>query len=461
MFLDEYQERVSTASVQEGIQRFLQTASQFIRFADVDSSYDHLLYVRNGVLDSRTLVVYPPEQIGLNFRFAWDFAYTTQSTYKTQYWNHFLRRAFSDPDDVVRLKEFICCLITGRKPKAAFFFFGPSNSGKSVAAEFVQSLLMPSTACTAVGFEKFNDSFFLEELSRGRLNVVTELSQECFRTSVVENFKKIVARESMTVSKKYHDPEEVRFKTTLLSCSNKPPKISPGDLDAVLNRMEVLIFPQAIPKEQQILNLKELLYSERDMIVSDALQQVLRLDKNNYRLTPTISSVNFIQQLTIDSPQYLMRDFFNDCMFPQENAVTPTADVIKAFRVYVVINGIGVNYSNKEIVHYFMAANPVPKKKHRVDSCKSSIQCFVGFSLCASIVEALLVAGEKLFGEYYIGYQGIDHVKARPAFHFLDKKVFQEISKAGEVKKPFTFVDRIQSEENVIEDVAGDKEAQR
>ncbi len=441
LMYDDGREQLSTASISEGIMRYKQMLARILTFADQNSDLQHLIYINNGILDARTLMLYSPERIGANFRFSMNFSYSRENVGDSPNWMRFLESAFPDRGDIVRLQEFICGLITGRKPKCAYFLYGPSDSGKSVFAEFIKSLYYPSTACTAVGLEKFCDSFCLEELSHGHINIVTELSQDCFKAAVVENFKKIVAREVMTVSRKYHDPKEVRFMTTLLSCSNKPPKISPEDLDAVINRMEIIVFPKAIPKNQQIPNLKELLFLERDSIISQAFQQIPRLERNNYTLTKTFSSVQFMEQLLYDSPQYVLRDFFNDCFICQKGQVTPTADAIKAFRIYAAINGLGLSFSDKNIVRYFMAVNCVHKKKCRVNGCKSSIQCFVDITLSPAIVETIYTEGQQLFGDYCYSSMRLNFVEPKPAFTFEGVPKTQKghmISEEHKVQKPFT-----------------------
>lgn len=72
-------------------------------------------------------------------------------------------------------------------------------------------------------------------------------------------------------------------------------------MDAILNRLIILLFPQSIRRDKQELDLCDKLWSERNMIFSLALDTLVKLRKKNFIFTDARDTAKLRKRLQSQS----------------------------------------------------------------------------------------------------------------------------------------------------------------
>ena len=355
-----------------------------ITFADQIAETRNLIRLNNGVIDLDSLRLYPFESFDLDFCYALNFSYIANANINVA--SSFLQFVGSslgaEENNLPRLLEMLCCIITSLKKKTSFLFYGPSNSGKSVMIEFLARIFFPSSAVSAVPLENFSNNFALADMRTAKIDLCTEVSEDAFKhPATVRAFKQIVARETLVVANKHEKGFASRFDMTLVMCSNRILSIKADDLDAILNRIEVLVFLTGIPQEMQDPHLLEKLWYERDIILSSALNRLPILRSNLFKLTQTISSFNYMQDYWATSVFAKIMDYINVACVKNIVGKVPTKLLYEGYCIFCEENGYSAGVSREQFTKYVKTLTGLKKQKARFGT--KTVQAFVGIELRA------------------------------------------------------------------------------
>lgn len=323
---------ISSYSVKEVIRRILEVPSMQFVFTEIIKP--ELLNLRNGVFDVETGNLIPLED-EYAFSYVYDFEFCRDA--KLEDAPNFMRFLVSTfPYDTEQKTKFLLQILgyivsDFTSAKAAFFFVGAPNSGKSLLLELLRYVCR-NVNVTGIGLEQLSNRFTGSKLLGSRINLVSEIGNGKIANPAF--FKAITSNEIISAEFKGQDVFDFRVKTKLLFAGNVLPELKQMDgLDALLNRMKVLYFPQSIPFEDQDQQLLDRLIEERNIIFSLALEELRTLKNNNFIFIVPKDTEKLMQPYkeSLDA----INVFINECCILDEAERIYKSDLWNAFLKYV------------------------------------------------------------------------------------------------------------------------------
>lgn len=358
---------ISDTEVREALKRMRNTPNFQIEF--IEGQKESLVNVANGVFDADqgNLV---DEMEGWNFSYVLDFEYQKRSDIKdAPTFQNFLKTSFSDDyEEKSRLLLEIIgyCLSDYTKAKTAFFFIGESNSGKSTMLELMKRVL-PERTVTAIPLQRLNNRFNIARLYGTRLNICTELAENSF--SALDTFKQMTANEIVTAEHKGKAPFEFRIRCKSVNAGNMIPRLERLEgMDAVLNRMTILMFRQSISNNKQDKRLLEKLWEERNVIFSLSLDALSELKKDDFWFIEPKDSKELKRQLR--SQSHVFEDFLREKCVLEKTARVHFVDLYEAFQRYCGDNLLDIKMTRSQFSQRFCKVPGVERKKVRVNGSK-------------------------------------------------------------------------------------------
>lgn len=291
-----YKGRVRSSALEE-------TYKKLIRDSIHNRSPDSLLNegqywtnLCNGVLNLRTLELLTDKEAAakateLCFTYCLDFNYIGTAELRSapvfcSFLDTSLDGVEDNPKAVLLLEIMGTCLSSLKSVRKMFFLVGATKSGKSVMADFLQSVIWPDIAVTVFGINELSGRFNMQHLESSRLNICRELTAA--KITGTDTIKKIVSEEPLFVEGKGKGGYVADIHTKLFTCANQMPVF--GEMDSAGNksltdRMVVLRFNHTIPEEQMDRHLLDKLLSERDIICSLAMKALHDLVERDYIFT--------------------------------------------------------------------------------------------------------------------------------------------------------------------------------
>lgn len=339
LYSDDVQKNISSGTIKEVLERFLQTPDLQLHF--LDDTCSDFINMRNGVFNVTTGDI---DTVPGDFSYSLDFSYINKSQRQTPTFDAFVRSVFPDETNIkaqLLLEILGYALSEYTKAKAAFFFIGESNSGKSTLLELLQRVF-PEHMVATIPLHRLSNRFNLARLADCRININTELDEKSL--SATDVFKQLTAGEVVTAEHKGCKPFDFRIRCKSINAGNILPELkNDGGMPAMLNRMIILLFPVSIPKEKQNLQLLDELWNERDAMFSNALDALVDLKKRNFRFTEPNDSLRLKKQLLSNGSA--LEDFLNQrCIFlpdAKEHLVT----LYESFIEYCNENLLDMHYT--------------------------------------------------------------------------------------------------------------------
>jgi phage/plasmid-associated DNA primase len=162
----------------------------------------------------------------------------------------------------------------GIDPKV-FILKGESKAGKGQMLIMFRGLVPASAQCS-ISPSQFADKNFVVELAGKLLNTYDELGSTYAVTSEV--FKNIGTGDPITGCRKYGNPFTFAPVAQNIFACNLLPSFRGGVDKAVLNRLYILQFDRAIPKEERVSELgKRIVVEEMDLLLGLAIEGASRL----------------------------------------------------------------------------------------------------------------------------------------------------------------------------------------
>ena len=272
------------------------------------NSNPNLLVLENGVLDldRMELVSFSRDHLAtLRSPVAYDPAARCPK------WDQFLQSVVPDPQDRKRLAQWVGYLLhSDAQLEKVLLLLGAGRNGKSTFIETVCSLFDPDEI-SRMDPCRFDQDTNLSVLMNKRLNVVTDISTTR-KTS--EIFKQVVSGEPVTGKKLYQDPFVFKPRVKMLLSSNHMPQ-SHDRSEGFLRRWDVLEFSRKIPDEEVNLRLKEQLQQELSGILNWALDGLVALRSNDWRMSdaPGFQVGNSELRDSIDHIKLFVEENYQSC----------------------------------------------------------------------------------------------------------------------------------------------------
>lgn len=357
---------ISDGMIKEAVKRIKNTPKLQIHFANDEN--ENLINVVNGVFDVNKggLMM----DTNLNFPYLMDFTYLEDAKLEdAPVFGKFVADIF--PEATIKktqllLEMFGYCLSEYTKAKGAMFFIGVSNSGKTTLLNLL-ARVFPNEAVSAVPLSRLGNRFNLAKLASSKINICTELAENSF--NALDVFKQLTSGDIVTAETKGGAPFEFKTRSKIISAGNVFPELKALEgMDAIINRMVLLLFDVSIEKEKQNLFLEDQLYGERDVIFSLALKALVELYNRNFVFTVPTDTKCYKEQLL--SKEHAFELFLEErCEFIKGGQVH-FVKLYEAFREYCDDNLLDVKLTKTQFTQQICTLKTLEKKKFRMPGTK-------------------------------------------------------------------------------------------
>lgn len=305
----------------------------------------------------------------MNFGYCLKFSYIDKNSRNTSVFDQYISSTFREERDLKRklTLQMIGYVISDyTKAKTGFFLIGASNSGKSTLLELIKRVL-PEKSITTIPLYRLANRFNLARLADSRVNICTELSEQSFKA--LDIYKMLTSNETVTAEHKGKKPFEFRIRCKSINAGNVLPNIDNLEgMDAILNRMTILLFPNGIPDNKKDLHLCEKLWEERDSIFSEAMDELSELCKNNFIFAEPQDTKKLKAQMAVRGTAF--EDFISECCTKEKGAREHFVILYEAFCEYCEENLLEVKFSKTQFSQKLVQMSGLSKSKFRLNGGK-------------------------------------------------------------------------------------------
>lgn len=268
----------------------------------------------------------------------------------TPLFDKWLHDVFAE-EDIPTIQEMLgYMLVPSTNVQEAFFLVGDGGVGKSVLGIILESIL--GQACRAITTQELVSQRFQLATIENKLCMYDDDLGSAALTETAILKKIITADQNIPAERKYGDPYEFRPYCKIVACANFMLSSLYDDSDGFFRRLHPI---QVKPKDKHRKVIKDfgklMVSSERDQIVRFALRGLKRLQENNWKITWSDRSRDYIGTVK-DSANHF------DNFFQTVFAESPTADVSSAEIGQVYDRWCKANdvtpKSRKRLAKYFM-----------------------------------------------------------------------------------------------------------
>lgn len=356
------QREIASGAVKEAIERILQSPELQLHF--LEEKEERFINLINAIFNVETGKT---EKRGeRNFGYCLNFAYVPFKERKMPIFEEFVRTSF--PEQTVEKRKLLLQILgyvisDYRKAKAAFFLIGESNSGKSVILELLQSII-PEDMITGIPLYRLENRFNLAKLADSRVNINTELSEKSF--AALDIFKMVTSNERVTAEHKGKKPFEFRIRCKMISAGNMLPDMNDLEgMEAVLNRMVILLFPVSISEEKQDKELLWKLRKESDSIFSTALDELVELRNNKFLFTEPEDTRKLKKQILFQGNAF--DEFVCERCVKEKNAKEHIKTLFEEFQEYLEENLLDVRMTKTQFSQKLCRMPGVDRGKFRIN----------------------------------------------------------------------------------------------
>lgn len=269
-------------------------------------------------------------------------------------------------------------LVPGNEAKAFFILQGVGNSGKSVLGNLI-SELFNQEAVSHLDIFRLGGRFDTSALRRVRINISMDLPSGRLNRQAISSIRSITGDDGVPLEPKFKDVEFGKISCKLLFGSNH--RISLAEIDeAFLNRLVVIPFQYAVPKEHQDKGLLQKLRGEKSAIVVRALGAYQELAARNFQFLLGAGEAGQDFCAYTESED-VIADFLAQCCIFEQNAITPTSTLYHRFCQFCAVNHLP-NFDNSNTFSRVLnkhCGGRIYRKKARVGG--ESSNCYHGIRL--------------------------------------------------------------------------------
>ncbi len=236
------------------------------------------------------------------------------------------------------LWELIGYLLSGYQEKIMVVFYGPSNSGKSTLANFIQRIVGTKN-CVSMGIRDLSGTFNLAELQGKRLCVDSEMDATSLREKDISILKKVVGNDYIQGNRKHEQQFYFQCQAKLLICTNNRIAIrSDEDSIPLLNRIRGFQLQDSIPPQDQCHNMNQILDENRTYFLQRAMEGLQDLVHNNFEFCYTEPAENFVKNTSPFVNTASVQEFVSTCCISGDGLYEPVGKLYEAYVEYAVTN---------------------------------------------------------------------------------------------------------------------------
>ncbi len=252
---------------------------------------------------------------------------------------HFIQRfcSFDDKKEAY-LWELVGYLLSSYQEKIMVVFYGPSNSGKSTLANFIQRIVGTKN-CVSLGIRDLSGTFNLAELQGKRLCVDSEMDATTLREKDISILKKVVGNDYIQGNRKHEQQFYFQCQAKLLVCTNNRIAIrSNGDSIPLLNRIRGFQLQESIPPGAQCHNMDQILDENRTYFLQRAMEGLQDLVRNNFEFSYIEPVEDFVKNTSPFANTSSVQEFVDTCCISGNGLHEPVGRLYDAYVEYAGAN---------------------------------------------------------------------------------------------------------------------------
>ncbi|WP_372479699.1 phage/plasmid primase, P4 family [Halomicrobium sp. HM KBTZ05] len=378
-WLDEYLGPYYSGHLRREVMDQLQARSQ-VKEQTFGGGPPGLIAAENGLIDLDAGEIRREIQPSDHIR--WTLATEYDPTADCPKWKEFLGEVV-EGGDIPLLQEYIgyCLRHWDVKRKKALMLLGPTDAGKSVFVDVIEALFggedSAATSSTSVQYLA-NERWGPARLVNTALNTRSDLGEKSIENT--GKVKELIAGDSLDAERKRKPVFQFKPTAKHIFAANRAPNRSVDD-EAFWNRWLTVVFPQAIPRSEQVDDLDEQLLEELPGILNWAIEGYQRLEEQGHFTNEPLPYQNREKWERYGNS---IEQWLDRCTEEQPDGFTPKesiGDDIGAYDSYVAYsrqNGLEVETDSK-FTSELKRRDGVSKTRRRIDG--SRIYGYNGFVL--------------------------------------------------------------------------------
>lgn len=214
--------------------------------------------------------------------------------------------------------------------KTGLFLKGQPNSGKSVALEFLTTLIGKQNVSN-IAIHCLGSRFNKAELFGKKANIQAEMKSD--RLPDISTYKAITGSDRIMGEYKGKTPFYFMPRAKLVFAGNALPGTRELEAtSAMRNRIVPLLFNKTIKPEDQDPLLKQKLIGEIDSLFTLSMLELDKLHKQNYKFDLPAESLEFLEAYS--AVENSVRTFLKECCVMDASETIFNTDLIKAYLQY-------------------------------------------------------------------------------------------------------------------------------
>ncbi|MDS0258614.1 phage/plasmid primase, P4 family [Haloarcula sp. S1CR25-12] len=366
-WLDEYLGPYYSGHIRREVMDQLQARSQ-VKEQRFGGGPPGQIAAENGLIDldagEITREIQPSDHI------RWTLATEHDPTADCPKWREFLGEVV-EASDIPLLQEYIgyCLRHWDVKRKKALMLLGPTDAGKSVFVDVIEALFggedSAATSSTSVQYLA-NERWGPARLVNTALNTRSDLGEGSIENT--GKVKELIAGDSLDAERKRKPVFQFKPTAKHIFAANRAPNRSVDD-EAFWNRWLTVVFPQAIPNDEQIDDLDEQLLEELPGILNWAIEGYQRLEEQGRFTNEPLPYQNREKWERYGNS---ISQWFDRCTEEEPDGFTPkesTGEALGAYDSYVAYarqNGLEVETDSK-FTSELKRRDGVSKTRRRID----------------------------------------------------------------------------------------------
>lgn len=306
-----------------------------INESDLLSRRNYIAF-KNGILNisNQKLINHSPEY---NFTSIINANYSYDPLDSIYFENFMLDICQNDHLLYTRIQELFGYVISEiRDLKIIPYLTGPKDTGKSIILKLLEHLVGVNF-CTSLSLDELNKKDYLNRLLSKKLNTCGETSELTLKR--LDVLKKLSGGDRIMAKALYEQPVSFVNMAALVFAGNHLPSLNNLDRsNAFSERLLIIPFDNAIPKEKQDPLLFKKLLKEIDYIANWSTIGLLRLIHNNYQFTNNLRVNQLQKNYTIHNNS--VEQFFLEECIQSTDAKIFSSEIENAYFSYCEIHNV-------------------------------------------------------------------------------------------------------------------------
>ena len=228
--------------------------------------------------------------------------------------------------------ELIALAITGYEAKVFYALLGPSNTGKTQLARFIAELLGREYVMNISGIQELGGKFALASMENKKLCLCPDLPDAPLPAAAIGTIKQAVGQDAIKIEAKYRNPKTIYKKPLFVFVGNYAIRVPNVSKEAALmERMIIIPFAEAVPTEQRKEQLYKLFLGEAPYIVAEAIYAYRELLQNNFNVTRVPVPAEYMPEEAREQ-FHCVKEFVENCCKLNADGEVTTESLYKAYQ---------------------------------------------------------------------------------------------------------------------------------